>query len=278
MQATALRQVSFRAIGWLTVVMLLAAALLGPSASRSLATDGSVHVVQADNTSGCNGVRSTPGSFNTNKELIGGTLAPDGEATFLISFPVDPADVAGRTTFVITDCVFINDVAIAKFEVSFVPNTEFFELTFTLNIPADAPIGSEFCNFAKTTSAPSESQASNRKAGPACFIVGGALRVTKVDGSGNPLAGADFDVSCRLPTTNAFLPDTIINAGGQTFEFNSVSGGVVTQAVTTGANGVISVQAPVGTVCTFTETDPPPGFDGPTDNTCVITVVLNTQS
>jgi len=278
MQATALRQVSFKAIGWLTVVMLLTAALLGPSASRSLATHDGVHVVLADDTNGCMGVRSTPGSENTNKQLIGGTLEPGGSATFLITYPVDPTDVAGRTTFVITDCVFVNDVAVLKYEVSFVPNTEFFTLTFTLDIPADAPIGGEYCNYAKTTAAPSESQASNRKAGPACFIVGGALRVTKVDGSGNPLAGADFDVSCQLPTTNAFLPDTIINAGGQTFEFNSVSGGVVTQAVTTGANGVISVQAPVGTVCTFTETDPPPGFDGPTDNTCVITVVLNTQS
>ena len=37
MHATAMRQVSFRAIGWLAVMLLAAAALLGPSASRSLA-------------------------------------------------------------------------------------------------------------------------------------------------------------------------------------------------------------------------------------------------
>jgi hypothetical protein len=57
-----------------------------------------------------------------------------------------------------------------------------------LKVPEDAPIGDEYCNYAKATAAPSESRASNRKAGPACFIVGGALRVEKVDGNGDPLA------------------------------------------------------------------------------------------
>ena len=89
-------------------------------------------------------------------------------------------DVAGRAEFEITDCVFIEDVAVAKYFIHFVPNTENFELEFTLEVPDDAPIGDEYCNYAKTTAAPSDSQASNRKAGPACFIVGGALRVEDV--------------------------------------------------------------------------------------------------
>ena len=133
--------------------------------------------------------------------------------------------MSGRETFVITDCVFIDDTAVAKYIVTFVPNTEDFELEFTLNIPSNAPVGDEFCNYAKTTAAPSDSQASNRKAGPACFIIGGALRVEKVDGNGDPLAGADFDIDCDWPTSTATLADTIINVDGDTEVINSVSGG-----------------------------------------------------
>ncbi len=277
MQATAMRQVSFRAIGWLTVVMLIAAALLGPTASRSIAAEGDPVVTQEDGVEGCMGVRTTPGSENTDKQLIGGSLEPGGTATFLISYPVDPEDVSGRTTFVITDCVFIDDEPVLKYSVSFVPNTENFVLMFTLDIPEDAPIGSEYCNYAKTTAAPSDSQASNRKAGPACFIVGGSLRVTKVDGNGDALAGADFTVSCELPTTTASLPDVIINAGGQTYTFDSTSGATITQDVTTGDDGVISVQAPVGTVCTFTETDAPADHELPEDVDCELTVTLGEQ-
>ena len=129
---------------------------------------------------GCEGVVTTPGSENTNKRLIGGDLTPGGEATYEISFPVDADDVGGD--FRITDCVFIDDEAALKFYVDFVPNNENFVLVFTLPIPQGTELGSEFCNYAKTTESPSQSQASNRKAGPACFIVGGGLAVPPATG------------------------------------------------------------------------------------------------
>ena len=252
-----------RTLGWLVVVLMLAMAVL-PSVVIA-ADPGDVEIVQDDNTNGCNGVRTTPGSENTDKQFIGGSLEPGGTARFLISYPVDPEDVAGREEFEITDCVFIGDTAVAKYFIHLVPNTEDFEFEFTLEIPDDAPIGDEFCNYAKTTAAPSDLQASNRKAGPACFIIGGALRVEKVDGNGDPLAGADFDIDCTWPTSSATLADTIINVDGDTETINSVSGGSFHREVTTGSDGVISVQAPVGTVCTFTETSAPGGFELPGD-------------
>jgi len=247
-----------RTLGWLVVVLMLVMAVM-PTAVA--AADGDVEIDQDNNTNGCNGVVTTPGSENTDKQLIGGSLEPGGTARFLITYPVDPSDVSGREEFEITDCVFIGDDAVAKYFIHFVPNTTDFELEFTLEVPDNAPIGDEYCNYAKTTAAPSQSQASNRKAGPACFIVGGALRVEKVDGNGDPLAGADFDVDCDWPTRDGFLADTIINVDGDTETINSVSGGSFHREVTTGSDGVISVQAPVGTECTFTETDAPGGFD-----------------
>ena len=214
------RLLGFRTLGWLVVVLMLVMAVM-PTAV--IAADGDPTIVQAPTTLGCNGVKTTPGSENTDKQLVGGSLEPGGTAEFLISYPVDPEDVSGREQFVITDCIFINDDAVLKFFITFVPNTENFELELTLNIPDDAPLGAELCNYAKTTAAPSDSQASNRKAGPACFIVGGSLRVEKVDGNGDPLAGADFDIDCTWPTTTSFLTDTIVNPGSETI--NSVSGG-----------------------------------------------------
>src|SRR4029078_5462112 len=99
-------------------------------------------------TNGCLGVRPTPGSENTNKRLVSGSLVPGGTATFEISFPVTAADVGGD--FRITDCVFIGGTAKLKYFVDFVPNNENFLLTFTLHIPAGTPIGAEYCNYAKT--------------------------------------------------------------------------------------------------------------------------------
>jgi hypothetical protein len=211
-------------------------------------------VTLEDGIAGCNGVRPTPGSENTNKRLIGGSLVPGGTATFEISFPVDASDVGGD--FAITDCVFIGGDAALKYTVSFVPNNENFILTFTLHIPAGTPIGAEYCNYAKTTQSPSTSQASNRKAGPACFIVGGNIAVLKTDEAGHPLAGAEFHIDCTLPTTTATLPDTIINGDS----IAPVNGHVITD-VTTGANGRIAIQAPEGTSCVITETKAPDGYD-----------------
>ena len=213
-------------------------------------------VIEEDTTiNGCNGVVTTPGSENTNKRLIGGSLVPGGTATFEISFPVTAEDVGGD--FEITDCVFLNDTASQKFFVHFVPNNEDFILTFTLHIPAGTPIGAEYCNYAKTTASPSASQASNRKAGPACFVVGGNISVLKKNVDGDLLAGAHFHIVCTLPTTQAFLPDTIIDG----VSHDSTSGGTITQNVTTDSSGRIAIQAPEGTSCLITETQAPPGYD-----------------
>ncbi len=206
-------------------------------------------------TNGCQGVLPTPGSANTNKRLVGGTLAPGGTAIFDITYPVDATDVG--QTFQITDCVFIGGSAALKYVVSFVPNNTNFILEYTLSIPSGT-LGDEYCNYAKTTQSPSDSPASNRKAGPACFVVGGNLSLKKVNQAGTPLAGAVFDVSCTVPTTTAWLSALVIAGvpflspeSGHTYSVTGVS---------TGSDGRILVQAPAGTVCTFTETQAPPGY------------------
>ncbi|CAN5657499.1 hypothetical protein BH20CHL7_BH20CHL7_08310 [soil metagenome] len=262
-----------RKFGRLAAASMLVVGAIGPSAVIAAASEPVVTLESG--VSGCMGVRATPGSENTDKQLVGGDLDPGGKATFLISYPVDSEDVAGRTTFVITDCVFINDEPVLMYSVSFVPNTENFLLRFTLTIPDDAPIGAEYCNYAKTTAAPSTSQASNRKAGPACFIVGGSLRVLKVDGNDEPLAGADFSVSCTVPTTTASLPVTIIDPGEH--QFTSVSGATIDQDVTTSADGAVSVQGPVGLQCTFTEMSAPSGYELPVTASCTKTVTLGSH-
>ncbi len=261
-------------------VALIFNVVLGPLAPimggiSSVVRADDVVITQDTTINGCNGVVSTPGSENTDKRLVSGSLEPGGTATFEITYPVDPDDVAGRTEFEITDCVFIEDVAVAKYFIHFVPNTENFILTFTLNIPSDAPVGDEYCNYAKTTAAPSQSQASNRKAGPACFLIGGDLLIHKTDALGAPLAGADFTVSCTWPTTTAALAGTVITAqpngtvqdsndanstNDSSESFTSTSGGSLSKTATTGSAGTIAVAAPVGTSCTFTETDPPTGY------------------
>src|SRR5436190_14447567 len=233
------------------------------SAMSASAAAGDPVVTQEDGVNGCMGVRTTPGSENTNKRLVSGNLEPGGTVTFEITYPVDPSDVAGRTTFVITDCVFIDDAPVVKYSVSFVPNTENFVLTFTLVIPDDAPIGSEYCNYAKTTAAPSDSQASNRKAGPACFLIGGDVRVLKVDQDGNPLAGAQFEVVCTRPASTADAPEVIISGlvDGNGDPAVAETNGLVTSVTGfTDANGAIAIAGPAGTDCIVTELNPPDGY------------------
>jgi uncharacterized repeat protein (TIGR01451 family)/fimbrial isopeptide formation D2 family protein len=281
------------------VIALLMNLLIGPLApivnggGQTIVRADDVVITQDDDTNGCNGVVSTPGSENTEKRLVSGSLEPGGTATFEISYPVDPADVAGRTEFEITDCVFIEDVAVAKYFVHFVPNTENYVLTFTLNIPSDAPVGDEYCNYAKTTAAPSTSQASNRKAGPACFLIGGDLLINKTDASGAPLPGATFGIECIWPTSTASLANTVIsaqpdgsvedgedaNATNDNSEFHSsTSGGSLSTWAVTGSDGTIAVAAPVGTVCTFTETAPPAGYQAdPNDLSEQLTVTSGEQ-
>src|SRR6185295_7580913 len=57
----------------------------------ALAAPGDPVIVQDPTPNGCNGVLPTPGSENTTKRLIGGSLVPGGTAIFEISFPVDAA-------------------------------------------------------------------------------------------------------------------------------------------------------------------------------------------
>ena len=124
-------------------------------------------VLQPD-TKGCQGVLPSSGG-NTDMRLVGGTLTPGGTAVFEISYPLDPDDLGKN--FSVTACAFINDVATLKYLVTFVPSNQFFRLRMTFAVPEDAPVGGEYCNYTKTTRSPTAAQASQRKAGPTCFII-----------------------------------------------------------------------------------------------------------
>lgn len=212
---------------------------------------------------GCNGVLPTPGSENTTKRLdptYASDFNPGGLVGYVVDFPVGAGDVGGD--FEITDCVYADppgagaDEVIAKYFVHFVPNDTSFQLRFAVPIPADTPLGSQFCNYAKTTASPSASQASNRKAGPACFTVGGGLRVEKRSGSesGPLLPGASFTVVCTPATTS---PPTIVT--GLSSQSVTNPDGTVS-ASGEAADGTIAINGPSGTPCTVTETAAPDGY------------------
>ena len=225
---------------------------------------------------GCNGVLPTPGSENTTKRLdpnFASDFDPGGIVGYVIDFPVDASDVGGD--FEITDCVYVDppgtgtDEAIAKYFVHFVPNNTSFQLRFSVPIPEGTPLGSQFCNYAKTTASPSASQASNRKAGPACFTVGGGLRIEKRAGtaSGPLLPGASFTVVCSPTTTS---PPTIIT--GLSNQSVTNPNGTVSASGTADA-GTIAINGPSGTPCVVTETAAPPGYVvDPTPRNLVIPV------
>jgi hypothetical protein len=140
----------------------------GMLASTAVATHGDTHVTLQPDTKGCTGVLpSTDG--NTDMRLVGGTLEPGGTAIFEITYPLNASSVGKE--FTITACAFISGVASLKYLVSFVPSNEAFVLQMTFAVPADAPVGATYCNYAKTTRSPTAAQASQRKAGPACFII-----------------------------------------------------------------------------------------------------------
>lgn len=263
-------------------VMTLVASPAGPA---PVYADSHVVVTLEGDVAGCMGVRTTPGSENTTKRLIGGTLQPGGTAVFRFTFPAETDGNPGQEEWEITDCVFLNGEPLQKYTVTALSNdVSPVVIEFALTIPADAPIGSEYCNYAKTTETPSDAQASNRKAGPACFIVGGAIRVLKVDQAGAALAGATFSVACDWPnvTAGTFLPDTIltatpngsINGGASSETIDSVDDGSFSRTVVTGSDGAIGVNGPDGTVCTFTETAAPNGYLAPVapDDTVTLTV------
>jgi hypothetical protein len=144
----------------------LVAALMGVALLTASVVAAEVRL--QDDTKGCNGVLpATDG--NTDMRLVGGTLTPGGTAVFEITYPLDPDDIG--KSFTITACAFINDVATLKYLVSFVPSNEFFRLRMTFAVPEDAPVGGEYCNYAKTTRSPTSAQSSQRKAGPSCFTI-----------------------------------------------------------------------------------------------------------
>jgi hypothetical protein len=211
---------------------------------------------------GCNGVLPTPGSENTDKVLVGGDMMPGGTAEFEISYPVDAGDVG--EDFSITDCVYVDSdptdavppVALAKYFIDFVPNNTAYKLTYTVDIPAGTAIGADFCNYAKTTGSPSTSSASNRKAGPACFNVGGSLRVEKRAGSatGDLLPGATFEVDCDA---DAAVPPVVVS-------------GLDEDGVAT--TGEIAINGPEGTVCEVTETAAPDGYELAEDASHTLTI------
>jgi uncharacterized membrane protein len=125
-------------------------------------------VVLQSGTNGCTGVLPS-NDGNTDMRVVGGTQTPGGTAIFEISYPVNAASVGKQ--FTILDCAFINDVPALKYIVSFVPSNQSFVLQMTLAVPNDAPVGGLYCNYVKTTGSPTAAQASQRKAGPACFVI-----------------------------------------------------------------------------------------------------------
>jgi hypothetical protein len=199
-------------------------------ASTAVATHGGTHVALQPDTKGCTGVLpSTDG--NTDMRLVGGTLEPGGTAIFEITYPLNASSVGKQ--FTITACAFINDVASLKYLVSFVPSNRAFVLRMTFAIPQDAPVGGEYCNYAKTTRSPTAAQASQRKAGPACFIIRPPRTTTTLPPPGAPsdptqtgAPGAPFDpTQTGAPgapgspddgssvTGPVLLPDTAMRAG-----------------------------------------------------------------
>ena len=146
------------------------------------ANHGPPHVELQDSTQGCNGVLPSTGG-NTQMRVVGGSMTPGGTAVFEISYPLTPSSVGKE--FTILDCAYINDVATLKYIVSFVPSNQSFRLRMTFAIPDDAPVGGRYCNYTKTTASPTAPQASQRKAGPTCFII----RPPSTTPSSNPPGG-----------------------------------------------------------------------------------------
>ena len=92
-----------------------AAYLVTPLVSKTLAAPT---VNLEDGIEGCMGVRTTPGSLNTTKELVGGTLEPGGSATFRFTFPATVQGNPGQEQWKLTDCVFLNGDPLQKYTVT----------------------------------------------------------------------------------------------------------------------------------------------------------------
>lgn len=151
------------------LVFVVAVLGIGVAIPASASADhGEAHVALQSGTQGCTGVLPS-NDGNTDMRVVGGTMTPGGTAVFEITYPVNASSVGKE--FTITDCAFINDVATLKYVISFVPSNQSFTLRMTLAVPDDAPVGGLYCNYVKTTGSPTASQASQRKAGPACFVI-----------------------------------------------------------------------------------------------------------
>jgi hypothetical protein len=181
-----------------------------------LADHGAPHIVLESGTGGCTGVLPS-NDGNTDMRVVGGTLWPGGTAIFEITYPVNAANVGKE--FTILDCAYINDVAELKYTVSFVPSNQSYVLQIALAVPVDAPVGGMYCNYVKTTGSPTASQASQRKAGPACFVIRPPAGPTGNPGNpGNPAsprtAPPPTSGDTGSPATSPILlPDTALPAG-----------------------------------------------------------------
>jgi hypothetical protein len=207
-----------------TLALVVAATL----ASTAVAEHGGTHVELQPDTKGCTGVLpSTNG--NTDMRLVGGSLTPGGTAVFEITYPLNASSLG--KDFTITACAFINDVASLKYLVSFVPSNQSFVLRMTFAVPDDAPVGGEYCNYAKTTRSPTAAQASQRKAGPACFIIrppptttsprspsspppAGSSGTPEVNDPGSPDDDSSVSAPILLPDT-AMRPHSGVRSAGQ---------------------------------------------------------------
>ena len=200
----------------MTVAVLAATMLVAPAS----ATHGGAHVTLEPGTNGCTGVLPS-NDGNTDMRLVGGSMYPGGTAIFEISYPVNAANVGKE--FTILDCAYINDVATLKYTVSFVPSNQFFVLSLTLAVPANAPVGGQYCNYVKTTGSPTASQGSQRKAGPACFVIPpppGPSTTSPTAPAPAPAAAPPPVGGTRPPTTGTtappappiFLPDTAMRS------------------------------------------------------------------
>ena len=206
------------------LVSLGVAMLVGLIGALPASADhGGPHVELQPGTNGCTGVLPS-NDGNTDMRVIGGTMWPGGTAIFEISYPLNASSVGKE--FTILDCAFINDVAELKYIVSFVPSNQAYVLRIALAVPDDAPVGGLYCNYVKTTGSPTSAQASQRKAGPACFVIrprptpaSTSTGTGRTPPASSPPGSTPPDSSGTSTTgTPILLPDTAMSwADGGTF-------------------------------------------------------------
>jgi len=194
----------------LVTAALVACAVAATSVMPALAAP---EVELQPGTNGCTGVLPS-NDGNTDMRVIGGTMIPGGTAIFEITYPINAANVGKE--FTILDCAYINDVAELKYIVSFVPSNQSYVLRIALAIPADAPVGGLYCNYVKTTGSPTASQASQRKAGPACFVIRpppGSFSAPPPASGPPPAPGGQPPSNPSVDEPLPLLPNTALPAG-----------------------------------------------------------------